>query len=103
MKKITFPLILLIVVFASCNKTKSTDHKIIGISQCSDDAWRRTMNDEMIREASFYPGFEVKLETWHFSRKRLSIIPLIAGNPLEPNEPLRAAMQSDGLKSSRIG
>ena len=70
MKKITFPLILLIVVFASCNKTKSTDHKIIGISQCSDDAWRRTMNDEMIREASFYPGFEVKIKTAHDSNQK---------------------------------
>lgn len=54
----------------SCSKAKTDDHKIIGISQCSDDAWRRTMNDEMIREASFYPGFEVKIKTAHDSNQK---------------------------------
>jgi len=35
----------------------------IGVSQCSDDAWRRTMNEEILREASFYPNLKVKIKT----------------------------------------
>ncbi|HQG67627.1 MAG TPA: substrate-binding domain-containing protein, partial [Paludibacteraceae bacterium] len=33
------------------------------MSQCSDDAWRRTMNEEILREASFYPNLKVKIKT----------------------------------------
>jgi len=36
---------------------------LIGVSQCSDDAWRRTMNEEILREASFYPNLKVKIKT----------------------------------------
>ena len=39
------------LLLASC---KGNEPKYrIGVSQCSDDAWRRQMNDEMKREASF--------------------------------------------------
>lgn len=35
----------------------------IGVSQCSDDEWRRQMNNEMLREALFYDGVEVDIRT----------------------------------------
>ncbi len=51
------------MLFCSCSwKEKSPIYRI-GVSQCSDDAWRRSMNDEILREASFHPGFEVKIKT----------------------------------------
>ena len=43
---------------------------MIGVSQCSDDAWRRTMNSEMMREASFNPGVEVKIKTAHDNNQK---------------------------------
>lgn len=38
----------------SCNNENNKKYTI-GVSQCSDDLWRHTVNDEMLREASFYP------------------------------------------------
>ena len=34
---------------------------LIGVSQCSDDSWRRQMNGEIRTEALFYPGTEVEV------------------------------------------
>ena len=48
---------------SSCTNDKANRIKVIGVSQCSDDAWRRTMNNEMKREASFNPGIELKIKT----------------------------------------
>ena len=70
MKKIIFIFIVAIIVFSSCKDGKTIERKVIGISQCSDDAWRRTMNNEMVREASFYPGVEVKIKTAHDSNQK---------------------------------
>lgn len=36
---------------------------IIGVSQCSDDEWRRRMNEEIMREALFYPDLKVEIKT----------------------------------------
>lgn len=49
---------------------KANQTKVIGVSQCSDDAWRRTMNNEMKREASFNPGVEIKIKTAHDSNQQ---------------------------------
>ena len=53
--KLSYPILLccsvLSLLLASCKGNEPKYH--IGISQCSDDAWRRQMNDEMKREASF--------------------------------------------------
>lgn len=46
----------------SC-KTENKDKLTIGVSQCSDDLWRQTMNKEMLQEASFYPNMEVIIKT----------------------------------------
>ena len=71
MKRILFIFSLaLVVVLSSCKNEKSGQIKEIGVSQCSDDAWRRTMNNEMLREASFYPGVEIKIKTAHDSNQQ---------------------------------
>lgn len=63
MKKLVLSVILLLIpILYSCD----TDRKakfVIGVSQCSDDLWRQTMNKEMLQEASFYQGMEVEIKT----------------------------------------
>ncbi|MDR3651766.1 MAG: substrate-binding domain-containing protein [Paludibacter sp.] len=71
MYKINFiGIFFLVILFNSCSKEKSNQIKVIGVSQCSDDAWRRTMNDEILREASFYHGVEVSIKTAHDSNQQ---------------------------------
>ena len=71
MKRISIYLLLIcLVIFHSCTIDKANHTKVIGVSQCSDDAWRRTMNSEMKREASFNSGIEVKIKTAHDSNQQ---------------------------------
>lgn len=49
------------VLFASCSR--NTPRFRIGVSQCSDDEWRRQMNNEIIREARFYDDVQVEVRT----------------------------------------
>ncbi len=51
------------LVFQSCTPDKTNQTKVIGVSQCSDDAWRRNMNEEILREASFNSDLTVKIKT----------------------------------------
>ncbi len=56
------PLILFcaaVLLMASCGERQETFR--IGVSQCSNDAWRRQMNHELRREASFHKN-AVKLD-----------------------------------------
>jgi len=62
--------LIIIVVVSSCTDKKTSQTKIIGVSQCSDDAWRRTMNNEMKREASFNQGIEIRIKTAHDSNQQ---------------------------------
>jgi len=63
-------ILTILVAFASCSGEKSNKSRVIGVSQCSDDAWRRTMNSEMQREASFNHGIEVRFKTAHDSNQK---------------------------------
>lgn len=46
----------------SCDSQKEKKFKI-GFSQCvSNDAWRRSMHEEMYRELSFYPEFSLEIK-----------------------------------------
>jgi len=63
-------LLFLLFAFISCTTDNVNKIKVIGVSQCSDDAWRRTMNSEMIREASFNSGIEIKMKTAHDSNQQ---------------------------------
>lgn len=53
---------VLFLVQLSCAK-QTKDTYVIGVSQCSDDLWRHTVNDEMLRESSFYPGTQLLFRT----------------------------------------
>lgn len=46
---------------ASCSRTAPRYR--IGVSQCSDDEWRRQMNSEITREARFYDDVQVEVRT----------------------------------------
>jgi ABC-type sugar transport system substrate-binding protein/AraC-like DNA-binding protein/nitrogen-specific signal transduction histidine kinase len=70
MKLYCIILLLFVALLSACKPDNSKETIIIGVSQCSDDAWRRTMNSEMLREASFYPGVDVKVKTAHDSNQK---------------------------------
>lgn len=46
---------------SSCKQ--SEQNITIGVSQCSDDEWRNRMNDEIKREALFYPNVKIDIKT----------------------------------------
>lgn len=53
----------LILIFFISSCARSEKNFIIGVSQCSDDEWRTRMNDEIKREALFYPGLKIDIKT----------------------------------------
>ncbi len=54
---------MLVMTLLSCNSGKKEKTFLIGVSQCSDDAWRKSMNEEILREASFNGDLEVRIKT----------------------------------------
>lgn len=46
---------------SSCSRAEQ--NFTIGVSQCSDDEWRNRMNDELKREALFYPNLKINIKT----------------------------------------
>ena len=87
---LTFLLLIITFIFNSCVENKKDF--IIGVSQCSDDAWRRSMNDEMKREASFCGNIDLRIKTAYDNNQRQirDIEELIAANVdlliVSPNE-----------------
>lgn len=59
---LTFLSISILLFLFSCKPEKESKF-VIGVSQCSDDLWRQTMNKEMLREASFYQNIELKTKS----------------------------------------
>lgn len=55
-------LIALVPLLLSCNINKK-EKIVIGVSQCSDDLWRSTMNNEMLREASIHQNVDIVIKT----------------------------------------
>lgn len=48
----------------SCNKKASNTRRFkIGVSQCSNDLWRNTMNEEMLLESRIYKDLDVAIKT----------------------------------------
>ncbi|MDL2214920.1 substrate-binding domain-containing protein [Dysgonomonas sp. OttesenSCG-928-M03] len=62
MNKTCLILILILSLLCSCNREEKSKY-IIGVSQCSDDLWRRTMNNEILLEASINQNIEVDIKT----------------------------------------
>lgn len=61
MHKYLLPLIAFIALFLTgCTQEETAVAYRIGVSQCSDDAWRTKLNEEMQRELLFHP--EISLE-----------------------------------------
>lgn len=69
MKKFLF-FIVTIFILLSCNSTKKEKTFLIGVSQCSDDAWRRTMNEEIMREVYFSSDADVQIKTAYDSNQK---------------------------------
>ncbi|NDV96874.1 response regulator [Dysgonomonas sp. 521] len=54
--------IFIVLFLLSCHPDKKSNY-VIGVSQCSDDLWRETVNNEMLREASFFQGTKLVIKT----------------------------------------
>lgn len=50
--------------FFSCTDEKVANYRI-GVSQCSDDAWRTKFNEELNRELLFHPGYSLEIRAAH--------------------------------------
>lgn len=59
--RILFLWVILGGVATSCSRREARFR--IGVSQCSDDEWRKQMNNEILREARFYDNVEVEIRT----------------------------------------
>lgn len=57
-----FLLLLLVVGLLSCNSDAGQKYRI-GVSQCSSDAWRTKLNEEMERELLFHPGITLEVRS----------------------------------------
>lgn len=55
-----FIIVMLIFSASSCHEAKTYR---IGVSQCSDDDWRKKMNDEINREIMFHPEATVEIRS----------------------------------------
>lgn len=56
-----FPLIICLM-FVACGRSDGPRHHI-GVSQCSDDAWRRKFNEELNRELLFHPDYTIEIRS----------------------------------------
>ena len=62
MKVRTLLCFILLFLFLSCKQDKDVRYTI-GVSQCSDDLWRETMNNEMQREIGFHKDASIIIRT----------------------------------------
>lgn len=54
-KRLYILLLPLLAALSGCGTRETSAEYVIGVSQCSDDAWRTRMNEEMARELIFHP------------------------------------------------
>lgn len=62
MNKVCLVSLIILSLLCSCSKEEKSKY-IIGVSQCSDDLWRQTMNNEILLEASIHQNVEVDIKT----------------------------------------
>ncbi len=67
-----YPIIYILIVslamsFSGCRHDRPMR---IGVSQCSDDDWRRKMNEEILREAMFHDNIDVEIRSADDSNER---------------------------------
>lgn len=83
---------LLLMAFMAVACAEEKYEYVIGVSQCSDDEWRRQLNAELMREMAFHP--EVKMEivsAYDSNEKQISDIEGFIGRKVDaiivaPNE-----------------
>ena len=56
-------LLLSLSLLAACSR--GDGGYVIGVSQCSVDAWREVANEEILQEASFYGDVAVNIRSVH--------------------------------------
>src|SRR5574344_444014 len=56
-------MVAILTCLLSCTKEKNCF--VVGVSQCSVDAWREVANAEMMQEASFYNDIKVQIKSVH--------------------------------------
>lgn len=70
MKNFCFFLFISISLFLCSCANQPQQRFRIGISQCSEDDWRRKMNDEINREIMFHPEAEVEIRSAEDSNEK---------------------------------
>lgn len=56
-------MVAILTCLLSCTKEKNCF--VVGVSQCSVDAWREVANAEMMQEASFYNDIKIQIKSVH--------------------------------------
>ena len=56
-------LAILVSTFLFCACQEQVKHYRIGVSQCSEDLWRETVNSEILREADLYENIDVEIRS----------------------------------------
>lgn len=62
-------LLLLVATLLSCRSESGKNYRI-GVSQCSSDAWRTKLNEEMERELLFHPGITLEVRSAEDNNER---------------------------------
>ena len=60
-KRLYILLLPLLAALSGCGARETSAEYVIGVSQCSDDAWRTRMNEEMARELIFHPEMRLHI------------------------------------------
>lgn len=68
-RKLKYCFISIVCIFTVSCASKSEEW-VIGVSQCSNDAWRTSMNNEILREASFHPNLKIIIKTVNDDSKK---------------------------------
>ena len=86
-----------VLLLCACSSQPDVKYRI-GISQCSDDAWRTKFNEEVQRELLFHPGVEVEIRSAdddnarqaadvdYFLQQKVDLL-IVAPNEAEPLTP----------------
>lgn len=61
--------LLTLVCLVSCQQIKTPQY-FVGVSQCSNDEWRKRMNAELEQEAVFYKGLHLEIRSAHDDNRK---------------------------------
>lgn len=99
-------LLLAMILFGACSAREKT--YLIGVSQCSEDLWRTTVNGEIMRQASLYDNIDVEIRSVkddsdaqvsdirYFIDKGVDLL-VVAPNESEPLTPIISETYQKGI------